>query len=452
MTTFLYTKLNQYFERDADINKVIRFLKNGVYPIDVETMEERGKFTRKFKGFKVIDNKLVYEPKGLTVIPKRSVNKTLKDEYKDNFGSGITNFYKTIRTKYLNIKRDDVKAFIKKQVNKQLIGNYRHRTNKPIIALYPNQLWCIDLIEIDNNLTTRNKNFRYIVNVIDVFSRKLWLEPMKVKTSISTRNAFRKIIERAGVKPKYLISDNGTEFEKDFNEYCKENEIKQRFNRAYAPEANGIVERHNKEIRKLMKNVFIENGNNVWINNIRKIENIHNETYTSSIKNIPNKVWTTRNKPYTAEELFSKDEDPIQREQLNAYSEIKKNARRRMAEFKDTEYNEGDYVRLRMDEIFKNVKALVKAGKTKNLIITYSPSIFRIFKKITPRRRVLDRSKYILQAVENGRLLLTKVGGKPRQVYGHVLIKVDKNDHADISNADAMRINGVEANRNDATT
>ena len=428
MTTFLYTKLNQYFERDADINKVIRFLNNGVYPNDVETMEERSKFSKKFKGFKVIDNKLVYEPKGLTVIPKRSVNKTLKDEYKDNFGSGITNFYKTIRAKYLNIKRDDVEVFIKKQVNKQLIGNYRHRTNKPIVALYPNQLWCIDLIEVGNNLFTRNKNYKYIVNVIDVFSRKLWLEPLRVKSSISTRN------------------------EKDFSTYCKENEIKQRFNRAYAPEANGIVERHNKEIRKLMKNVFIEHGNNVWINDIKTIENVHNDTYTSSINNIPNKVWTNRNEPYTAEELFSKDEDPIQREQLDAYTEIKKNAKRRIAEFKDTEYNEGDYVRLRMDEIFKNVKALVKAKDTKNLIITYSPSIFRIYKKITPRRRVLDRSKYILQAVENGRLLLTKVGGKPRQVYGHVLIKVDKNDHADISNADAMRINNVKANENDATT
>ena len=46
----------------------------------------------------------------------------------------------------------------------------------------------------------------------------------------------------------------------------------------------------------------------------------------------------------------------------------------------------------------------------------------------------------------------TKLNGNPRQVYGNVLIKVDKKDYADISNADAMRINGVKANENDATT
>lgn len=99
MTTYLYTKLNQYFERDADINKVIRYIRNGEFPNDVDTKEKQSKFRRKFKAFKIIDNKLVYEPKNLTVIPKRSINKTLKTEYKENFGSGVVNFSKTIRTR-----------------------------------------------------------------------------------------------------------------------------------------------------------------------------------------------------------------------------------------------------------------------------------------------------------------------------------------------------------------
>ena len=54
MTTYLY------FERDADINKIIRYIKNGEYPNDVDTKEKQSKFRRKFKAFKIIDNKLVY--------------------------------------------------------------------------------------------------------------------------------------------------------------------------------------------------------------------------------------------------------------------------------------------------------------------------------------------------------------------------------------------------------
>ena len=132
--------------------------------------------------------------------------------------------------------------------------------------------------------------------------------------------------------------------------------------------------------------------------------------------------------------------------------EIKKNVKQQIKKFKDTEFNVGDTVRLRMDEIFKNIKAKVKAGETKNIIVTYSPSIFTIYKKIIPRNGLLERSRYILKANDNGKLLRTKLDGNPRQVYGNVLIKVDKKDYADISNADAMRINGVKANENDATT
>ena len=446
--TYLYTKLNQYFERDADINKVVRYLKDGTFSNDLDTVEKRNTFKNKFKGFKILDNKLVYEAKNLTVIPKRSTNKTLRDEYKENFGAGIINFYKTIRSKYLNIKRDDVEAFIKKQVNNQLISNFTHRINKPIVSLYPNQLWCADCIDV-SIYATRNKNNNFILNVIDVFSRKFWLQPLKRQTALITKNALVRIINKAGVSPKYIISDNGSEFQKEFKKYCEDNGIKQRFNRAYAPQANGIVERSNKEVRKLMKHVFIQHKNNVWINDIETIENNHNNTYTSAIKNIPNKIWTSTNEPNEPEQLFNRN--PLQLEQFEAKMEIRKNVKKKIKEFKDDEFDVGDSVRLRMDDIFKNIKSKVKAGETKNIIITYSPSIFTIFKKIIPRKGLLERSRYILQA-NNGRLLLTKEGGKPRQVYANVLLKVDDNDFVDISNADAMRINGVNANENDATT
>jgi hypothetical protein len=64
--------------RDADIFGVIRYLNNGTYPINVDNDDAKSKFRKKFKNFKVVNSKLVYEPKNLTVIPKRSVNKTLK--------------------------------------------------------------------------------------------------------------------------------------------------------------------------------------------------------------------------------------------------------------------------------------------------------------------------------------------------------------------------------------
>ena len=449
MTTYLYSKLNQYFVRDADINKVIRFKKDNIYPNDLETDKDRNTFRKKYKDFKVENNKLVYEPKDLIVVPKRSISRTLRDEYNKTFGAGIVNFYKTIRSKYLNIRREDVQIFIRRQVPQQLTGDFKHRTNKPIVSIYPNQLWCLDCIYV-SRFGTRNKNFNFILNVIDVFSRKLWLEPLKQQTSLLTKNAFLRIINRAGISPKYLISDNGTEFKGEFSNYCERHDIQQRLNRAYSPQANGIVERANLEVRKLMKQIFIDNENNVWINDIKTIEDVHNNTFTSSINNIPNKIWVNNKNPVITVDNFH-NATKQQSEQNLASRTILKNVKKKISEFKDNEFEEGDSVRLRMDEIFKNVKNLVKQGETKNIIITYSPSIFTIYKKIIPRKGLLERCRYILQA-NNGRLLLTKIGGRPRQVYANVLLKVDPNDTTDISNADAMRINGVEGNENDATT
>ena len=125
MTTYLYSKLNQYFVRDADINKVIRFKKDNIYPNDLETDKDRNTFRKKYKDFKVENNKLVYEPKDLIVVPKRSISRTLRDEYNKTFGAGIVNFYKTIRSKYLNIRREDVQIFIRRQVPQQLTGDFK---------------------------------------------------------------------------------------------------------------------------------------------------------------------------------------------------------------------------------------------------------------------------------------------------------------------------------------
>jgi hypothetical protein len=106
-STYLYSKLNQYFEKDIDINKCIKFKRDNIYPEELDTEEKKKKYRNKYKKFIVVDNKLVYEPNNLIVIPKRSINKTLKDMYKNVFGAGIVNFYKTIRTKYLNINSNN---------------------------------------------------------------------------------------------------------------------------------------------------------------------------------------------------------------------------------------------------------------------------------------------------------------------------------------------------------
>ena len=179
MTTNLYLRLNNLFPSDMDIVNVKKFKRTSTYPAAADTPEKRLAFQKKYKDFDIKGENLFYTPKNLQVVPKIYKKQTLKKEYKKSFGSGSRNFYKTIREKYLNIKRSDVSEFMKTQEIPQLTDNFKHRTNKPIVSQFPNQIWCIDLIEIKTY--PKNKGFEYVFSGIDVFSRKIFLEPAKVK-------------------------------------------------------------------------------------------------------------------------------------------------------------------------------------------------------------------------------------------------------------------------------
>jgi IS30 family transposase len=97
------------------------------------------------------------------------------------------------------------------------------------------------------------------------------LTKLKYKEAVNTRDALKEVID-TNVKCKYLLSDNGKEWEGAFGQYCKDHSIKQLFTRSYSPEANGIVERANKEIRKIMRTFFVRNNNKVWYNILDKIQ------------------------------------------------------------------------------------------------------------------------------------------------------------------------------------
>ncbi len=59
-------------------------------------------------------------------------------------------------------------------------------------AKFKNQFWQADLNEMIP-YKNENKNFKYILTVIDVFSRYAWALPLKNKTAGEVKSAFVKI-------------------------------------------------------------------------------------------------------------------------------------------------------------------------------------------------------------------------------------------------------------------
>jgi hypothetical protein len=107
MTTNLYLRLNNLFPTDQLYRDVKNFKKKNTFPKDVVTESKKKAFEKKYKDFNLSkdENNLIYTPLNLQVVAKMYIGMILKKEYKNSFGAGVVAFYKTIRQKYLNIKR-----------------------------------------------------------------------------------------------------------------------------------------------------------------------------------------------------------------------------------------------------------------------------------------------------------------------------------------------------------
>ncbi|XP_053390384.1 uncharacterized protein LOC128553278 [Mercenaria mercenaria] len=52
-----------------------------------------------------------------------------------------------------------------------------------------------------------NEEYRYILPVIDTFSKYVWLRPLKSKTEVDVADAFKDILSKSGRTPKRLTTD-----------------------------------------------------------------------------------------------------------------------------------------------------------------------------------------------------------------------------------------------------
>ena len=182
----------------------------------------------------------------------------------------------------------------------------KFRNNKKYLKIKvfnKDDIWSADLIETVNS--KNNDNNRYILTIIDLYTRFAWAIPLKNKTSISIKEAFETLFENTPDRiPKKLYVDMGKEFyNKIFQDFLKENEIEiySTFNqpdeRTQGPSHNPVIERFNRTLKSLMYKKFTENGNRIWINILPELIDFYNNKIHRTIgvspteaSNFPEKI------------------------------------------------------------------------------------------------------------------------------------------------------------------
>lgn len=203
------------------------------------------------------------------------------------------------------------------ELHKPALKNYRRRR---VIMRGINDLLQADLVEMIPYAQI-NKNYKYLLTVIDTFSKFAWAVPIKTKSANDVSAALNSVLKTLKYPPKNLQTDDGTEF---FN--AKVKKLMDGYNINLYSTFSGlkasIVERFNRTLKTKMWKQFSMQGTYKWIDIVSGLVNDYNNTKHRTIKMKPNQV----SKKYEKALLNS------------VYSHVKI--------FKKGKFKVGDYVRI----------------------------------------------------------------------------------------------------------
>ena len=128
-----------------------------------------------------------------------------------------------------------------------------------------------------------NKGFTFLLWVIYIFSKYVWVVPFKDKKGISIVNAFQKILKESDRRPNKIWVDKGGEFyNNSFKKWLKDNDIEM-----YAIHIEGksvVIQRFIKTLKNKIHKYMTSISKNVYIDKLDDIVDEHNNAYHKTIK------------------------------------------------------------------------------------------------------------------------------------------------------------------------
>lgn len=169
------------------------------------------------------------------------------------------------------------------------ISNELHRPARKIfprrgvITKFKDDLWQADLMDMQLH-SNQNNGFKYILIVIDTYTKYVWVEALKNKTGKECAKGMLNILKKAS--PKLLQTDNGGEFyNTTFQRIVKKYKI--RHYSSYSVIKCSMVERVIRTLKNKIYHHFTATGTRNWFRSISKIVYDYNNTPHRTIKFTP---------------------------------------------------------------------------------------------------------------------------------------------------------------------
>jgi hypothetical protein len=201
--------------------------------------------------------------------------------------AGIHTLYRYAKQKKKSITLDQVKTWLQEQKTYTLHKPIRRRFHRRMtIVAGIDQQWQADLADLQS-LAKHNDQFRYLLCVIDVFSRYAWVVPLTDKRGDSLVKAFQSILDTSGRVAKSLQTDKGVEFKNQkFQNFLKSRDI--HFFTTENPETKAsLVERFQRTLKSRMWKYFTHHKTRRYVDVLPNLVRAYNHSFHRSIQTSP---------------------------------------------------------------------------------------------------------------------------------------------------------------------
>ena len=148
------------------------------------------------------------------------------DGYQRGLASMVYKFFdkksKGSGAKHVNIKFTPQNQQLAEELHKSIIRKFEKRK---VHAAFKDHVW--GAASADMQLLSKyNKESRFLLCVIDIFSKYAWVVPLKDKKGVSIVTAFQSILKQPNRKPNKIWVDKGSEFyNASFKKSLQDNDI-----------------------------------------------------------------------------------------------------------------------------------------------------------------------------------------------------------------------------------
>ena len=169
------------------------------------------------------------------------------------------------------------------ELHKPIIRKFKR---KEVYSAFKDHIWAADLAYMQL-ISNFNKGSRFLLCVIDIYSKYAWVVPLKDKKGVSIVNAFQSILKKSNRKPNKIWVDKGSEFyNRSMKSWLEKNDIEM-----YSTHNEGksvVAERFIRTIKNKIYKHMTSISKYVYIDKLDYIVNEYNNTehITTKIKSI----------------------------------------------------------------------------------------------------------------------------------------------------------------------